>query len=247
MQSTCETQAAILAGGLGTRLRPVVSDRPKVLADVAGRPYLLDQLAGTGVREAVLCCGYMAEMIEEHFGETYKSLRLVYSREDEPLGTGGALRLALPGLSSDIILVMNGDSYVDADLNVYLDWFFEQNRRAALLLTKVDDISRYASVQINNDKTIASFREKCDNAGAGWINAGIYLIKKELIASIPSGRFYSLEKEFFPAMATKGLYGFCCQGRFIDIGTTESYAAAEDFFAVYKADNFQKNRGDIRR
>ena len=235
MEGFCDITAAILAGGFGTRLQSVVSDRPKVLAEVRGKPfmvYLLEQLSSAGIRKAVICTGYMADKIEECFGDAYDSVGIVYSREDEPLGTGGALRLALPYLSSEIILVMNGDSYIDTDLSIYVDWFSEGERKAAVLLTWVDDTSRYGSVKINKNKIIASFEEKCENSGPGWINAGIYLLRKSLIASMPAGKFYSLERDFFPKLTGKGLYGFCTEGRFIDIGTLESYVAAEEFFAA---------------
>lgn len=235
MEGFCDITAAILAGGFGTRLQSVVSDRPKVLAEVTGKPfmvYLLEQLSSAGIRKAVICTGYMADKIQECFGDAYDSLEIIYSREDEPLGTGGALRLALPYLSSEIILVMNGDSYIDTDLSIYVDWFSEGEQEAAVLLTCVDDTSRYGSVKINKNKIIASFEEKCENLGPGWINAGIYLLRKSLIASIPAGKFYSLECDLFPQLSGKELYGFCSEGRFIDIGIPESYTAAQDFFAT---------------
>ncbi|UCF00119.1 MAG: nucleotidyltransferase family protein [Planctomycetota bacterium] len=235
MEGSTDITAAILAGGLGRRLQPVVSDRPKVLAEVSGKPflaYLLEQISSVGVRKAVICTGYMGDKIEECFGEAYESLGIVYSREDEPLGTGGALRLALPYLSSDIILVMNGDSYINTDLSVYVDWYFERKLQAALLLSLADDTSRYGSVRINENKTVASFEEKCENSGPGWINAGIYLLRKSLISTIPAGRFYSLERDFFPKFMGSELYGFCVKGRFIDIGTPESYVTAQKFFAT---------------
>jgi len=251
MQSISEIQAVILAGGKGERLKSVVSDRPKVLAEVSGRPflaYLLDQVvalrksAGPGklyssicqakCHEVVLCTGYMAEQIRQRFGEAYEHLRLLYSQEQQPLGTGGALRLALSYLWSDTILVMNGDSYVDVDLVSYIDWFFRKNGDAALVLIKVPDTARYGRVVIDQDEHITAFDEKGTSVGPGWINAGIYLMKKSLVSSIPAGRSYSLEREFFPSLVGKKLLGFRSEGRFIDIGTPASYAEAEEFFAI---------------
>ena len=145
MQNLSDITPVILAGGLGTRLQSVVSGRPKVLANILGRPFmtfLLDQLVLTDVRDVVLCTGYMADEIHKQLGNTYKSLRLVYSREDVPLDTGGALRLALPHLNSDTVLVMNGDSFVNIDLTIYMDWFFKKNCQASLLLTNVSDTRR---------------------------------------------------------------------------------------------------------
>jgi len=237
MPNNCDITAVILAGGFGTRLQPIVSDRPKVLAEISGRPflaYLLDQLVSAGIRKAVLCTGYMADMVRDCFGDTYNSLRLLYSKEETPLGTGGAIRLALPHISSDVVLVMNGDSYINVGLDIFLDWFFEENRQAALLLTKVNNTSRYGRIGLDKNKKIEFFEEKGNNSGSGWINAGIYLINKSLINRIPPHQPYSLEKQFFPELAGDRLFGFCFEGQFIDIGTPESYAKAEVFFADKK-------------
>ncbi|MEW6387402.1 MAG: nucleotidyltransferase family protein [Thermodesulfobacteriota bacterium] len=223
----------ILAGGAGTRLKAVVSDRPKVLAPVGGRPflaYLLDQLARAGIKEVVLCTGYQAEMIEAALGDRYQSLNLKYSREEKPLGTGGALRLALPHCASDPILAMNGDSFIDADLTAFWSWFAPRDRNAGLLLTKVRDTRRYGSVQVREDGLILGFAEKSAAFGPGWINAGVYILRKHVLSLIPLGKPYSLERELFPALAGKNLYGFPVTGKFIDIGTPESYLEAEKFF-----------------
>lgn len=235
VQDIANITAVILAGGFGTRLRSVVSDKPKVLAEVLGKPflaYLIKQISSAGIRKVVFCTCYMAEKIQNFFGDTYGSLHIMYSREDEPLGTGGALKLALPYLSSDIILVMNGDSYTEIDLSSYVNWFFQKNCEASLLLTKVLDTTRYGSVTINNNENITAFEEKGTSSGAGWVNAGVYLMRKSLVASMPSGQPYSLEYELFPSLDEKQLCGFCCEGRFIDIGTPESYVVREDFFAM---------------
>jgi len=233
MARACDMTAAILVGGQGTRLRSVVSDRPKVLAEILGKPflaYLFDQLLSSGVYKVVLCSGYMADKIEACFGDSYDLLSIRYSKEDRPLGTGGGLRLALPCLASDTILVMNGDSYIDADLGAYMDWFSEEERQASLLLTKIDDASRYGTVIINKNKTVVAFEEKCDNSTSSWINAGVYLMKRSLVSSIPAGKFCSLERDFFPSLKGGELYGYCDEGRFIDIGTPEAYVMAESFF-----------------
>jgi len=226
--------AVILTGGLGTRIRSLVSDRPKVLAEIVGRPFLtflLDQLASVGARKAVLCTGYMAEMIQVKLGDGYKSLRLTYSKEQEPLGTGGALRLALPRLQSDPVMVMNGDSYANVDLHAFLEWFLKKDSTVGILLTKVKDTSRYGKVVAAEDGRIESFEEKGGNHEPGWINAGIYLMKKKLVAAIPAEKPYSLEREFFPGLIGKGLYGFRSETEFIDIGTPESFSRAEAFMS----------------
>lgn len=235
-----EITAVILVGGFGKRLRTVVPDTPKVLAHVCGRPFLsfqLDKINSTGIRDVILCTGYMAEMVESAFGNTYKSLRLTFSREDLPLGTGGALRLAYPLIKSKYVLVMNGDSFVNSDLTSFMDWFFDTEADAGLLLAHVSDTSRYGKVTVAEDGEILAFEEKDESCGKGWINAGIYIMKRRMVSSIPIGTPFSLEREFFPNLVGKGLYGFLFNGDFIDIGTPESYSLAQSFFHRINAGN----------
>lgn len=225
--------ALILAGGLGTRLSSVVSDQPKVLAPVNGRPflsYLLEQLIVAGFRDAILCTGYKAEMIKKSFGNRYKDLTIRYSREPESLGTGGALRYAIPMIEEETVLAMNGDSYIDEDLSVYLEWYFKNEIEAALLLTKVADVSRYGKVDVDIKNRVISFEEKKESACSGFINSGVYILKKHMLESIPFARPFSLERELFPGLIGKGLFGYLCESELLDIGTPESYARAERFF-----------------
>jgi D-glycero-alpha-D-manno-heptose 1-phosphate guanylyltransferase len=221
--------AAVLAGGLGTRLRSVVSDKPKVLADVGGRPfleYLLDQLAREGVRSVVLCTGYMGDQIQNRFGTAYNKMALRYSREPHPLGTGGALRLALPMLQSDTVLVLNGDSYYGAKLDEFSMWHAERRSHATILLAQTEDTRRYGRVQTGDAGRILQFLEKADTQGPGWINAGIYLLRRQMIESIETGRAVSIEREVFPGWIGKGLHGFRSEGRLWDIGVPSAYAQA---------------------
>ena len=229
-----EVDAVILAGGLGTRLRSVVSDRPKALAVIHGRPflgYLFDQLTSAGISRVVLCLGFGSRQIRESFGESYRGLRIIHSEESTPLGTGGALRLALSKLQSDPVLVMNGDSYCAVDLESF--WTSHQNRGAAasLLLARVPDTDRFGRVELSGRNEVVAFQEKGKNSGVSLINAGIYLIDCSLIEEIPSGCQRSLERETFPNWIGRGFYGFATTARFLDIGTPEAYASAEEFFA----------------
>ena len=225
---------AILSGGLGTRLRPVIADRPKVLAEIRGRPflsYLLDQAEAAGLESVVLCTGYLGEQVQDTFGDHYGNLRLAYSRERSPLGTGGALRRALPLLSSDPVLVLNGDSFCDLDLEDF--WRFHRVPAAvgSLALTEMDDTRRYGRVLLEADGTISGFAEKTETSGPGWINAGAYLLSQPMLRSIPEDRPVSLEREVFPSWSGRGLRGYRNRGRFLDIGTPETYTAADRFFA----------------
>lgn len=228
-----ETMAVILAGGMGTRLSSLVADRPKVLAEVQGRPflaYLLDQLASAGISDVVLCTGYMAEAVRAMFGESYADLSLSYSPESRPMGTGGALRLALPLLKSDSVFVLNGDSYCEVDLRAVWDSHCSRRATLTLVVKRVADATRFGQVRIKADGAVIGFEEKAKQGVGGLINAGIYLVGRSLLQTIRAKGAASLEQEMFPAWIGHGLYGYETRGRFMDIGTPESYEAAQHFF-----------------
>jgi D-glycero-alpha-D-manno-heptose 1-phosphate guanylyltransferase len=226
--------AAILAGGMGTRLRPAIADRPKVLAPVHGRPYLtylLDQLAEASIKEVVLLTGFGAAQVRRTLGETYGGMRLVYSEEPFPLGTGGAIRWALEKLSMPTVLLLNGDSYCDVDLAAFRDFHERHAADASLVLAKVAGASRFGRVGIDGTGRVICFAEKTARTGSDWINAGIYLLRRSLIENIPLGQPRSLERDLMPPWIEGcRCYGFRCAGRFLDIGTPEAYASAEQFF-----------------
>jgi len=240
-QELTDPLAVILAGGLGTRLRPVVADRPKVLAPVLQRPfvtYLLDQLAAAGLRRVVFLTGYRAEQIEQELGGSHAGMKLLYSREKKPLGTAGALRAALPYLTTRNILLLNGDSYCHVDLTAFADFHSQQRADLSLVITAVPDSGRYGQVVLAADNRLDGFAEKLQagvRGQSGWINAGIYLLRRSLVEEIPQGRAVSLERELLPNWIAgeqgRRVFGFRCPGPFLDIGTPESYAAAESFFS----------------
>ncbi len=226
--------AAILVGGYGTRLRSVVVNSPKALAEVRGKPFLsflLDKLVEADIRDVVLCTGYLGEQIEARFRNSYNNLRLVYSRELLPLGTAGALRFAKSLFQSDSVLVMNGDSYFDVDLKAFWAWYCYHEANAAITLTLVPDTKRYGRINVDSEGCILHFEEKGGFDGPGWINAGIYLLKQDLLQEISASRMVSLEREVFPAWIGHSFCGYQSSGRFIDIGTPESYSEADQFFA----------------
>ena len=230
MKDLTISTAVILAGGLGTRLRSAVPDRPKVLAEVCGRPfveYLLDQLSWEGVESVVLCTGYLGDQVQDRLGTNYRRMALRYSREQQPLGTGGALRLALPLLKTDPVLVLNGDSYCDTRLDTFAIWHADRKTPATIVLAETDDTRRYGRVQIDDEGRILQFSEKTGDSGPGLVNAGIYLLSRELIASIVTGCTVSIEHEVFPGWIGRGLCGFPSQGRLWDIGVPEAYARAK--------------------
>lgn len=227
-------EAVILAGGLGTRLRQLVNDRPKVLAEINKRPfitYLMDRLADTGISRVILCTGYMGEMIENLLGRSYRSMEIHYSLEQEPMGTGGALKLALPLLQNDPVIVMNGDSFCEVDLAKMIFTHQEKKVQASIAVISVADVSRYGNLFIDDQGKIIRFEEKGLRKGKGQINAGTYIINREVITEIPSNQSISLETAIFPKLAGHGLYGFITGGKFIDIGVPEDYFYAQQFFA----------------
>jgi D-glycero-alpha-D-manno-heptose 1-phosphate guanylyltransferase len=233
---TQSPSAAILAGGFGTRLRAVVGDRPKVLAEVGGRPFLsrlLDQLARAGVQQVVLCTGYLGEQVEQTYGSRYGEMDVYHSRESTPLGTGGALRAILPLVGSDPVLILNGDSYCDFDIADFARFHRSRASEASIVLARVADTSRYGRVNVGPDGRIESFEEKAAATGPGWINAGAYLVSRRALEQLPEHEPLSLEREVFPAWIDgAGMSGYRSEGRFLDIGTPASYAAAEHFFSA---------------
>src|SRR5438067_10455249 len=190
--------AFVLCGGHGTRLRPVLSDRPKSMALISGTPFLqllLDRLRSQGVSDVILGTGHMAEKIEGYFGSGNKfAMRIRYSREHEPLGTGGALKLAEP-LISDPVLVLNGDSYVEWSLVPMLELFTGKDAHLVMVVQAVADVARYGCVLLDQERRVTQFVEKGIRAGPGLINAGVHLVGKQIVRDLPAGTAISLERD----------------------------------------------------
>jgi NDP-sugar pyrophosphorylase family protein len=155
----------------------------------------------------------------------------MYSQESSPLGTAGALRLALPLLGSANVLVLNGDSFSDGSLGDFWTWHCARGADATLLLAHVAETSRYGCVHVDDEGRVLRFAEKDGTSGSGWINAGVYLIERRLLKMIPADRAVSLEREMFPVWMSERLYGHQTSAAFLDIGTPESLALAADIFA----------------
>ncbi|MCA9524614.1 MAG: nucleotidyltransferase family protein [Myxococcales bacterium] len=223
-------RALILAGGLGTRLRSVIDDRPKVLAPVGDETFcdrLIEFLVGQGFGELVFLLGYRAEMVIAHVdgrrARRWPSIRFAYSVETAPLGTGGALKLAESFCDAPFFL-LNGDTYFEFSAASLIRSHGRQARLCTLAACRVDDAGRYGALELAEDGRVVAFREKDPGTGAGVINGGIYLMEPALLAEIPSGRALSLESELFPALVARRQLGAEIQdGVFIDIGTPESY------------------------
>ena len=231
LPSLASVTAAILVGGLGTRLRERVPDQPKALVEIAGRPFLsyqLDRLTAAGITTVVLCTGHRGEQIQQTFGSVYRDMQLRYSHEPTPLGTAGALRYALPLLTAEVVFAMNGDVFWEVDLEAFWRWHDRRGAEASIVLTRMPDTSRYGRVRVDRAGRVQGFEEK-SAGGPAWVNAGIYLLGRRVIARIPEGRPVSIEREVFPRLAGRGLCGYRSRGRFLDIGTPESYRMADAF------------------
>ena len=229
-----DVTAVILAGGFGTRLRAVVSDRQKIMAWVAGRPfvtYLFDQVIAAGIRRAILCTGYMAQEIAAELGDHYGTLQLSYSREMQPLGTAGALAQAVRLSPAPHLLAMNGDSYCQADLVALMKMHTANSAIATLQLADVPDTSRYGRVTTDAAGRVLRFDEKAAASGPGQINAGIYCLAREVLAGVAPDQNVSIERQIFPGLIGRGIFARGGAGKFLDIGTPESYAQAEAFFS----------------
>jgi NDP-sugar pyrophosphorylase family protein len=229
-----EVTAVVLCGGLGTRLRSVVVDRPKFLAEVEGRPfahYVLRRIASLGVKRAVLCTGHLGDQIEAALGRSLFGLEIVYSREAEPLGTAGALLAARGHIPTELVLVANGDSYCDADLSLFIGCHRARSSTATLLLVRVENSRGLGRVVLEEDGRIVGFKEKAEELGPAWVNAGVYLFAGSRLDTIPKRRPLSLECDVLPAWTESDLYGYASTGRLLDIGTPATYRAAAGYLS----------------
>ena len=184
-------QAVLLAGGLGTRLKSVVNDRPKPMADVCGKPfmeYLILELKKHGITDIVLAVGYKGEMVEEYFGNGEQlDVHIEYSYEKEQLGTAGAIKNAGQYIKESEFFVLNADTFYQAAYSDAIDLYKSENMDMALVLRKVPDVSRYGSVKLDNHMIIG-FNEKVSDHISGVINGGIYLMRKTVLDLIPEGK-----------------------------------------------------------
>lgn len=226
-----ETDILILAGGLGTRLQDVVFDRAKILAPIAGRPFLeilLQWLVAMGARRVVLSLGYRADTVLDYLSGINLSIKIETVVESEPLGTGGAVRLARPSLKSSSVLIMNGDTWLETDLNNFILAHRSRQAKVSMLCIEAANVSRYGRLTQDEEGYIRTFQEKdSDYQGNGLVNGGVYLFCQEaldLLAEMPG---VSLEQDFLQKLPTCYLYGVTApQAKFVDIGTPESLKSA---------------------
>ena len=225
-------EAIVLAGGFGARLRQVVADVPKPMAPIAGRPFLeilLGSLARKGFARVILSLGFMAEKISDHFGARFAGMDIAYVVEETPLGTGGAIRLALDACTQDHVFVFNGDTYLDLEVRS-LEQRWQAKRHPIVVGRQVPDTSRYGRLAVDGGR-ITCFAEK-GIAGSGLINAGCYVLATDALARFPLNQRFSIETDYLvPEVTSSTVEVFVNKGMFIDIGIPEDYTRAQTLLA----------------
>ena len=231
------TEAIILAGGMGTRLKNTAGDVPKPMAEINGRPfleYLMDYLCRNGITHIILSVGYKAAQIENHFGNRFKNSAVSYSRESKPLGTGGGILRAMQQAKTENVVIVNGDTLFDIDLQ-RLSTFHNKNRAIlTVALKKTEDTSRYGSIGTEENGRITAFFEKAAGQGAGLINGGTYIVSTKKFMELGLPEQFSFEKDFLEKFYEKEYFwGLEFEGYFIDIGTPSAYKQAQtDFLKI---------------
>lgn len=223
-------KAIVLAGGLGTRLPSITTDRPKPMAPVRSRPflaYLLDYMIEQGVQAAILAVSYKWEMIRDHFGYAYRGMPLSYSVEVEPLGTGGAIRQALDTLDDEEVFVFNGDTLFRVELDELVNAHRTSRAVLTMALKQVPDCDRFGQVEITGDGVVSGFLEKSAE-GPGWINGGVYMLNRRLFTDFPMPSRFSFERDLVePNLEAIRPYGYPSGAYFIDMGVPDDYERAQ--------------------
>ena len=242
-------EAIILAGGLGTRLRSVVSDVPKCMAPVNGIPFInfiISYLKNEGVERFILSLGYKSEIVIDYVNKTFVDIEIEYVIEDTPLGTGGAIKLACGKAKSEDVLILNGDTLFNIDIKNFTEFHKTNKADFTVALKEMKDFNRYGAVEINEDFTIKTFHEKT-YCRQGFINGGIYAlnVNRFMHESLPD--VFSFEKDFLERnIGKKKFYGLPCDYYFIDIGIPEDYDRfVKDYnFILSKSKYHKKDTGD---
>jgi len=226
-------EAIILAGGMGTRLRSVVTEVPKPMAPINGRPfleYLLNHLIGNGIRRIIFSVGFKSEIIADHFGDCYKDCDLTYVYEEEPLGTGGAIKKAMESVERDHVLVTNGDSLFLTDVQEQYAFHQSKDADTTLALKPMKDFDRYGSVIVDTNNEITDFKEKALVA-EGLINGGVYIFNVQSFLKHDFPNKFSIESGYFEGKREASKFvGYESDAYFLDIGIPSDFAKAQEEF-----------------
>ena len=231
--------AIILAGGMGTRLKTIISDLPKPMAPIMNVPFLtyqLNYLKHFGIKKVIFSVGYLSEKIIAHYNQSFENISIEYSIEKNPLGTGGGIRMAMSNLKEDLVLILNGDSFFDLNLEQFYNLHLEQKAEFSLALRYVNNSERYGNIEFNSTHQITSFIEKNQLNQSGYINAGVYILSKKLyLQNTKPDINFSIEKDFFEKQLNQLIIkGFEFKDYFIDIGIPEDYLKAQNDFKEFK-------------
>jgi len=222
-------EAIVLAGGLGTRLKTVISDIPKPMAPVMDKPflaYLMDYLSNNGVKRVILSIGYKHEIIQGFFRNKYKNIDIEYSVEDEPLGTGGGIKRALTKIKGNYVFIINGDTYFNVDLKNLLKFHLREKSELTLSLKPLKCFERYGSVVIKGYRIIG-FEEK-KHKEQGFINGGVYVAKSDFLKKLILPDKFSFEKDILEKHVNDMMFGaYISREYFVDIGVPEDYHTAK--------------------
>jgi len=227
-------EAILLAGGLGTRLQAVVPELPKPMAPVNGRPfieYVLDHLIANNVRRFILSVGYKHQAFVSHFADDYKNCQILFSVENEPLGTGGAIKKAMEYAENEDVLVLNADTFFRVDISSFGSVYNKAFPDIAVALRQMNDVGRYGCVQVNENMQITGFAEKNESSGSGFINGGMYIMKKNIFNALQLPDKFSIEKDFLEKYYNRLIMrAFPSNAFFLDIGIPEDYEKAQHAF-----------------
>jgi mannose-1-phosphate guanylyltransferase len=221
-------QAVILVGGEGTRLRPLTSTVPKPVVPLVDRPFItfmLEWLREHGIDDVIMSCGFLATSVRNVLGDgSALQLRLRFVEEPDPRGTAGALKFA-ESLLDETFVMLNGDVLTDLDLGAQIAQHDQTGAKATLALVPVDDPTGYGLVHLHDDRSVRDFIEKpsSDSIDTNLISAGAYVLSREILDLVPSDRNVSIEREVWPLLVGKGLYGFPAESYWLDIGSPERY------------------------
>lgn len=248
-----DLDVVILCGGLGSRLRGIIDDRPKPMAEINQQPFLdilIDYFYVFGFRRFVLCTGYMSGVIQEYYSRKKNSFELVISNEQAPLGTAGSIKNAQKFIKSEPFFVANGDSFCPADLGEFYNFHLSKQALLSMVVVESEKTIDGGLVTLDSLQRIIGFEEKMQKEGISHTNAGIYIFQKNILSFIPENTKYSLEYDLFPRLTNRGSFAFVTGEQLIDIGTPERYERAKEHLAgsakIMPFQDLKKRNQDLR-
>ena len=227
-----EIDAVILCGGLGKRLRSVESEKPKVMVEVAQKPFLdlvIEEYKKQGVHRVILCTGYKADDVEEYYRKNSMGLTIEFSREKEPLGTGGAIKNARNLIKSNPFFVQNGDAFCRVDFKKLVQYHNDKKSITTLVVAQAQDSQDFGTIILDESNRIKNFLEKTGQP-SNHLNAGIYCFDQKVFSKMPDKANFSMEYDVFSGLTKENFFGFVIEEKFWDIGTPDRYDAVKEIF-----------------